>query len=137
MLFFTVTFSFMFCLDAAKKNCAQPIKVLPKIVKNNRNCWLHGNEKKYQQRGLMIQIWRKILLRIPTAKKRSQIKLQRLQKVEIWASGSLLHQINALYKRFFIKFKQLLTKLRSPFFKRPSAGKFSMSARSQIDYHCS
>ena len=56
-------------------------------------------------RGLMIQIWRKILLRIPTAKKRSQIKLQRLQKVEIWASGSLLHQINALYKRFFIKFK--------------------------------
>ena len=37
-----------------------------------------------------------LYLRILTGKKYRQIKLQRLQKVRIWAFGSLVHQINYL-----------------------------------------
>ena len=40
-----------------------------------------------------------IYLRILTEKKHRQIKLQRLEKVGIWASGLLVHQINS-HKRF-------------------------------------
>ena len=35
------------------------------------------------------------LLRILTGKKHRQVKLQRLQKLGIWAIGSLVHQINS------------------------------------------
>ena len=35
-------------------------------------------------------------LRILTGKKHRQIKLQRLEKVGIWAFGSLIHQINSV-----------------------------------------
>ena len=35
-------------------------------------------------------------LRILTGKKHRQIKLQRLQKVQIWAFGLLVQQINSL-----------------------------------------
>ena len=35
-------------------------------------------------------------LRILTVKKHSQIKLQRLQKVQIYTFGYLVHQINSL-----------------------------------------
>ena len=35
-------------------------------------------------------------LRILTGKKHRQIKLQRLQKVRVWAFGLLVHQINSL-----------------------------------------
>ena len=35
-------------------------------------------------------------LRIPTGKKQSKIKLQRLQKVQIWTFGLLVQQINSL-----------------------------------------
>ena len=57
-------------------------------------------------------------LRILTGKKHHQIKLQRLQKVRMWAFGSLVHQINSLeevlkLKQNFQKIKQLLAKLRS------------------------
>ena len=42
-------------------------------------------------------------LKILTGKKHLQIKLQRLQKVWIWAFGSLLHQIKSLYKALKLK----------------------------------
>ena len=38
----------------------------------------------------------RIYLRIHTRKKHRQIKLQRLQKVQIWAFGLLVQQINSL-----------------------------------------
>ena len=38
----------------------------------------------------------KVFIRILTGKKHRQIKLQRLQKVRIWAFGPLVHQINSL-----------------------------------------
>ena len=45
--------------------------------------------------------WKSYLhLRILTEKKHPKVKLQRLQKVEIWTFGSLVHQINSC-KRFF------------------------------------
>ena len=47
-------------------------------------------------------------LRILTGKKHCQIKLQRLQKVGIWAFGSLVHQINSLKE--VLKLKQNLQK---------------------------
>ena len=48
----------------------------------------------------VIDSERRAYLRILTRKKHFQIKLQRLQKVEIWTFGSLVHQINSC-KRFF------------------------------------
>ena len=45
-----------------------------------------------------------VTLRILTGKKHPQIKLQRLQKVGIWAFGSLVHQINSSWK--VLKLKQ-------------------------------
>ena len=58
------------------------------------------------------------LLRKLTGKKHRQTKRQRLQKVRIWAFGSLLYQINSLYEVLKLKqnlqeTKQLLAKLRS------------------------
>ena len=59
----------------------------------------------------------KCYLRILTGKKHREMKLQRLQKVQIWAFG-LLVQKSTLYKRFlnwnkiFKKIKQLLAKIR-------------------------
>ena len=44
------------------------------------------------------------LLRILTEKKHCQIKLQRLQKVRMWAFGSLVHQISSLKE--VLKLKQ-------------------------------
>ena len=44
------------------------------------------------------------LLRILTGKKHRQIKLQRLQKVQIWAFGSLVYQIKSLLE--VLKLKQ-------------------------------
>ena len=38
-----------------------------------------------------------------TGKKQRQIKLQRLQKVRMWAFGLLAHQINSLYEVFKLK----------------------------------
>ena len=46
------------------------------------------------------QLWR---LRILKGKKHRQIKLQRLQKVQIWAFGSLVHQMNFLEEVFKLK----------------------------------
>ena len=43
-------------------------------------------------------------LKILTGKKHHQIKLQRLQKVRIWAFGSSVHEINCLYE--VLKLKQ-------------------------------
>ena len=58
-------------------------------------------------------------LRILTEKKHRQIKLQRLQKVGIWAFGSLVHQTNSLQevlkqKQYFRKNKVVTRK--TPFF---------------------
>ena len=47
-------------------------------------------------------------LKIFTGKKHRQIKLQRLQKIEIWAFGSLVHQINSLKE--VLKLKQIFEK---------------------------
>ena len=44
-----------------------------------------------------------IRLRILTGKNHSQIKLQGLQKVPIWAFGSLVHQINPLQEVLTLK----------------------------------
>ena len=49
--------------------------------------------------GLLSKGMSNIYLRILTEKKHRQIKLQRLEKVGIWASGLLVHQINS-HKRF-------------------------------------
>ena len=58
-------------------------------------------------------------LRILTGKKQRQVKLQRLQKVRIWAFGSLVHQINSLEE--VLKLKQHFRKNKvvtgtTPFF---------------------
>ena len=60
-----------------------------------------------------------LYLRILTGKKYRQIKLQRLQKVRIWAFGSLVHQINSLQE--VLKLKQNFQKNKvvtgkTPFF---------------------
>ena len=59
-----------------------------------------------------------IYLRILTEKKHRQIKLQRLEKVGIWASGLLVHQINS-HKRFLNWnkiFKKKVGTGKAPFF---------------------
>ena len=53
-----------------------------------------------------------ILLRILTGKKHQRIKLKRLQKVRIWAFGSLVHQIKL--KQIFQK--HVLATGKTPFF---------------------
>ena len=58
-------------------------------------------------------------LRILTGKKHRQIKLQRLQKLRIWAFESLVHQINSLWE--VLKLKQNFQKNKvvngkTPFF---------------------
>ena len=47
---------------------------------------------------------KKVFLRILTGKKHCQIKLQLLQKVQIWAFGFLVQQINSLWE--VLKLKQ-------------------------------
>ena len=42
------------------------------------------------------QNFSEVILRTLTGKKHRQIKLQRLQKVQIWAFGLLVQQINSL-----------------------------------------
>ena len=54
-------------------------------------------------------------LRILTGKKHRQIKLQRLQKVQIWASGLLVHQINSLEQVLKLQKNKLVTG-KTPFF---------------------
>ena len=56
-------------------------------------------------------------LRILTGKKHRQIKLQHLQKVGIWAFGSLIHQINSLWQ--VLKLKQNFEKNKVVFGKTP------------------
>ena len=48
------------------------------------------------------------VLRILSEKKHCQIKLQRLQKVQIWTFGSLVHQINSLEE--VLKLKKIFSK---------------------------
>ena len=56
--------------------------------------WIFGKNLYYS----LNPIYREepLKLRILTGKKHRQIKLQRLQKVPIWAFESLVHQINSL-----------------------------------------
>ena len=49
-------------------------------------------------------------LSILTGKKHHQIKLQRLQKVKIWAFGLLEEQINSLQEA--LKLKQIFKKIK-------------------------
>ena len=58
-------------------------------------------------------------MRILTGKKHLEIKVQRLQKVRIWAFGSLVHQINSSQE--VLKLKQNVQKYKvvngkTPFF---------------------
>ena len=67
----------------------------------------------FGKKALIITLW------ILTGKKYRQIKLQRLQKVRIWAFGSLVHQINSLQE--ILKLKQNFQKNKvvtgkTPFF---------------------
>ena len=58
-------------------------------------------------------------LRILTGKKQRQIKLQHLQKVGIWISGSLVHQINSLKEVFKLKQnfqKNKVVTVKTPFY---------------------
>ena len=61
--------------------------------------------------------WQVIPLRILTGKKLRQMKLQRLQKVQIWVFGLLVQQINSLKEVLtetkFQKITWLPAKLRS------------------------
>ena len=68
---------------------------------------------------LLLTVSLNVTLTILTGKKHRQIKLQRLQKVQIWAFGLPVHQISSLYevlklKNFFQKTKVVTGK--PPFF---------------------
>ena len=52
-------------------------------------------EKQFSRRELKL-LMALLVLRILTGKKHRQIKLQRLQKVQIWAFGLSVQQINSL-----------------------------------------
>ena len=59
------------------------------------------------------------ILRILTGKKKRQIKLKRLQKVRMWAFGSLVHQISSLKEVLNLKQnfqKNKVVTVKTPFF---------------------
>ena len=81
------------------KNTIKNLSIIFKNITSNTYEVSPSNKKSGNEPMLLIihqgKSWIKFL-RILTEKKYRQIKLQRLQKVGIWAFGSLMHHINSL-----------------------------------------